>query len=387
VISRIVEVILTFDIKAIKSHWLGLIVSLVVTGCIVSCFAFDLTDYDEYVPAVGEVESVNIEINGVNMYGEGYSNIAEDERDYYGYGSYYSYYPLTKRTAIADEDNINAAIAIAKNGIENLPKADEAEAAARDEAGIVSVAPYGNGASSEPETTAVIKYNLKNGRAVVRTYGYVSKKDTAEAVKTIVSSAEFKENQLEYLERKDLTVGDFCYTDTGFIVSGDMIGKSNYRKFLELYREDAMDLTMADMTGGRVVASVNFYEDVYPYGSLGCDITAPVYDCYERTLGFLAELGYSLENCGVLRSEYITLISKETYNTESDAEVEVSEVAPEDYDTVLAETFSDGEFVYNYFLDETSENEDYDTDYFVRGNLSYNSYEISVYRSPGATWE
>lgn len=394
-VSRIMEVIIAQDIKAIKKHWLNFGVSLVVIACIISVFVFDLTNYNQYVPASNKVETVNIEISGVNMYGEGY--YSEGGLDI----EYYSYYPLDDRTKLTTDENIAAALAIAKNGVENLDNQgytredySTAKSIAEDDIYLTNEDVYVddditetalvNAVNKEAQCSVVIKYTLTSGRTVARMYDYVDKAATSQSVKTIVDSEEFKYNQLEYLDDNKLDIGSVVYLDTEFYIAPELLSRDNRQAIIDAYKTDVNNLTLDDMTTKKVVGYMGFIK--YGVIEFNCDITAPIYETYENTLGVLAGLGYSIEDYGTIKPENVTSIKKIVYDY-SDSEGNVTEnketpVDPLEYEEILNSTSSDSAALYNYFLIA-----DENVSYVVEGKLDRNDYGFSLFRSVMDYWE
>lgn len=394
-VSRIMEVIIAQDIKAIKTHWLNLVVSIVITGCILSVFVFDLTNYNQYVPAPNKVETVNIEISGVNMYGEGYYSNEE-----MGEG-YYSYYPLGDRTEITTSENIDAALEIAKNGVANLDSPDDTRADRSLVKSIVEEENYEdtyteddltdaaivNAFNKKAQCSVVIKYTLTNGRTVARMYNYVDKAATSQPVKTIIDSQEFRTNQLKYLDDEKLTLGDIMYLDTEFTVSSTMFSNENKQAVIEAYKNDVYGLTLDDMTTKKVVGYISFVK----YGVIDFNgyMTAPIYETYENTLGVLANLGYGIDEYGTLKPENIASIREIVYEDPDTAFEDNYEsvgkenfLDPSDFEDILNSTRSDNEALYNYFLVDNE-----DVGYILEGKLNNNEYNFSLYRSPMDYWE
>lgn len=390
-VSRAMEVILAFDIKALKSHWLNLIISLLVAGGIISFFVFDLPNYDKYIPASNKVETVNIEIDGLNMYGRGYveMNGANNGGAFNENAVYYnSTFPLDNRVLLTERENIKAVLSIAENGVKGLGQTaenqaeyeeawEEARASGAADSELVTALVI------EPQSMVTIKYILSNGKTVARQYDYVSRKATAEAVGTIVDSAEFKRNQLAYLDIKGLAVESIYYSDTGFNIEGNILNKENQQKLIAAYKEDANNLTLEKMKTEKIVGNIAFNSS---YDSNYIDITAPIYASYANTLEVLAAAGYGLEEYGSLQPEYIHKITKNVYSDEEGYAVSDEVIPAERYQEILESTHSDNEALYHYFLSGDVE-EGYHTEYFIEGTLPQNSFSVSVYRIIMQPWE
>lgn len=378
-VNRVIEVILASDIRAVKGHWLNLIVTLVITGCILSFFVFDLLKYDQYLPSSNQVETVRIDISGANVYGEGivkYDGTDEDTN------SYFSTYSLSNVYELKDKENIEATLAIAANGIDNLEThgytAEDYKAAQDNiEAGVY------NSSTQEviesPQCFVVIEYFLKNGRQVSRIYNYVDKQATLEAVETILGSQEFKEKRLCYLDR-DAPPYQVLYFETDYTISDSMLDSDSKERLKDAYKKDAYALTVADMKGKKVVGYMDFYK--YSGGD-DISVSAPIYESYENTLSVLSELGYSLADFGTVNPERVTNISKMQSNNDTGAYEEVEKVLYQNYAELLNNTRSDSEFGYNYFI---FRNDASNYSYLVDGTLS-NNKSYSVYRSTAQNLE
>ena len=110
-INRVVEVIFAFDIGALKTNWLGVIVSLVVTAAMIAVPALDLTEYDSYLPDENDVAKVVLQFPECSVYGDGMLTAYDSG------GSM----PVTnnfeeenQRFALDEEDEIAAAMELAR---------------------------------------------------------------------------------------------------------------------------------------------------------------------------------------------------------------------------------------------------------------------------------
>ncbi len=361
-INRVVEVIFAFDIGALKTNWLGVIVSLVVTAAMIAVPALDLTEYDSYLPDENDVAKVVLQFPECSVYGDGMLTAYDSG------GSM----PVTnnfeeenQRFALDEEDEIAAAMELARSGIEHLEYYDHVE---KDGDNILV---------TEDEiipTDVSIAFVLKNGKTVYRHYTCVDKRETIDAVETIVTNESFRQQQLAYLDQEYMLISTVelyaLETDTG------SFSRENQEILLEAYRQDMNDLTFDMMKESPVIGLIQIAADYETLDQAGIgtgktpiyvwEISAPIYDACERTKAVLEDLGFAVSTADS------TVNSMEYYAFDEDAmEIDsATEISPNDFDTVLSSTVQSNELYVNYFC--------------TGGDVETPYYEVSYYL---VTWK
>lgn len=100
----LMEIIYSFDFKAIFRHWKSLLVYGAVFAVCIACMAFDITGYDRYLPAAGDLQAVGVEYRG-----------------YEGDGGGGAWQPATSEYAdLTDPENIDAVLSLARKGVDSL---------------------------------------------------------------------------------------------------------------------------------------------------------------------------------------------------------------------------------------------------------------------------
>lgn len=248
IISRIFEIVIASDFKAIKSNFKGLAIFSVIFAALVIIPIFDLTKYDEYVPNTSKVHSASIYINGS---GSDFGNNSQR-------GYFYNYndrglsdqvefrefmYDCNALTGTAE---INAVLTLAKEGIGKIQYNETIE---RNPSATVSV-PGENDFDSAPKISYTIRYTLNNGREVWRSYPSLPVEQVKDAVTTIYNNEQYVSNQFKALQLDDgkniMTNVDF-FNDLGdraVMLATDHytaeinISDENRIKIAEAYKKD-----------------------------------------------------------------------------------------------------------------------------------------------------
>lgn len=145
----VIEVIYCFDFKAIGNHKLQLVLSLVVAGVITVCFDLDIFGYDAYIPQASKVESAAVGFNNIDADANGSNiDVINGEVIYDDFITYEGY--QLRHMKLTDIETVQS---LAREGIQS---------------------PENNDLNwAEEQNTYVsytIKYNMKNGKEIYRTY-------------------------------------------------------------------------------------------------------------------------------------------------------------------------------------------------------------------------
>ncbi|MEG1868673.1 MAG: DUF6449 domain-containing protein [Clostridiales bacterium] len=372
-ISRLLEMIFAFDVKAIKTHWLSLVASLAVVGCIFGAFALDLGGYDSYVPNIDDVAEANIKIGGLSMYGDGYYGSAKD----YGLNTF------NGNSYLQEKENIKAIINIAQNGADNAKKIEvnkqvrpEPRYDTKGKLKEETITNFVNN-KTKYETYAVVSYILNNGKTVTRNYPIINKVETVKDVKTLINSEEYRQKATQYLNDKDIHIDSVTYADTMYSIYKDSLGSQ--RKLITAYKKDIQGLNVEAMGDETVVGVIQFNGDENPGNSTDINMTAPIFKSYTNTLNLLKKIGYDIETYGTLNVANISKITKF---------MEVKAIVGTEYDLtqkefadVIDNTFSDYQLTYNYF---TVKDDVYN--YTLIGAMPVNNLEFTAWRYNLVNW-
>lgn len=370
-INRMIEVIFAFDIGALKLHWLSVAVSIVVAAAIVAVPALDLTGYDSYLPKESDVAKVIIGGDAI-FYGDGtiYAYTAAGQSHSSIFEEQYGHFTLDQK------DTIAAALKLAENGIEHRryykKTANESDEVLVDD-GIIPA-------------NFSMAFVLKNGKIIYRNYLCVNKKETLDAIETIVNDESLRERQLEYLEQDDLIISDIDLSEVG--LSTGSLSAANQKQLVEAYKEDMADLTFDRMKESPMIGFIDFSIDYEHLDQSLADtekvffreVFAPIYDCFERTKEVLNDMGFDVD-----REDYsISAIEFTPYDSENGGEA----IPADRFDEIMTSTISSNEIYRNYFCCSTDdEGTDDEGGYYSVTFQSQNaSSVISSERQNGYRW-
>ena len=171
-------------------------------------------------------------------------------------------------------------------------------------------------------TDVSIAFVLKNGKTVYRHYTCVDKRETIDAVETIVTNESFRQQQLAYLDQEYMLISTVelyaLETDTG------SFSRENQEILLEAYRQDMNDLTFDMMKESPVIGLIQIAADYETLDQAGIGTgklpfmfgrsAPPIYDACERTKAVLEDLGFA-----AVSTADFTVNSMEYYAFDEDA--------------------------------------------------------------------
>ncbi|MCM1123257.1 MAG: DUF6449 domain-containing protein, partial [Eubacterium sp.] len=242
VICAVMEVIYDFDIKSFCKHLVSSGIAVVGVVLIFLVFYMDLFGYDDYIPEVGEVDSIAV---NVDYYGEFWN---ED----YGYVS-----PAEFSEEHMYLTDVEPALKLAdKSRVENVED------------------------MSDPRNVYVL-YRLKSGRRVGRRF-FVDFGDpgSEELMNRIVGTKEFKEGTYQILTDGD-TLGNAISMTYSNGATNVALPAEDAQKLREAYIKDMekfdFSLAVNEFPCGRIVMGFpNWFS-----------IRLDVYDSFENTIAYL----------------------------------------------------------------------------------------------------
>jgi len=297
--SRILEIINRFDFKGIRANFKGLLI-FAICYVVFICFPiFDLTGYNDYLPAAEEVQEVRISMDSVNsftndiIYGQ-YNQSGNDIEN-----------QQLQMGKLTSQEDIQAALALAALFHQEQDKDYEYD-----------------GQSSD----LGIQYVLKNGKIISRHYDSLPLSVYISELKPILNSLEFKESQFVTLHRPidELKIASITSFESGskeFLdIGGGQTKLKNLRpeikeELIQTYTEDLMALTSnqmeKDVPLGIITLLVRNPEESttpgiaakapeieYTYSNAEAEeemnyatVNFPIYPEFAKTLSLLEELG------------------------------------------------------------------------------------------------
>ncbi|MFV0342384.1 MAG: DUF6449 domain-containing protein [Anaerocolumna sp.] len=260
IISAIIEILFQFDIKAAFNHKKQLLFSGIVVGVVASIFGLDLFQYDAYLPDKDQIEYMSVYISGM----QNDMNYVNLDEDYTGdrYISARDYH--LKEVKLED---FEAAYELAKVGISYDTETDNSE---------VSI--------YREEYVYTVKYVLKNGKKVTRSYQLASGEDK-ELLAAIYNNKEYKEKHYQIY---DINASDInqvtVYSDKS---SKELtLTRVEMEELLAIYKEELGKLSLEDIGNLAQVTRIRFGLQI----DYGMDFW--VYSNFTKTIEFLSNHGF-----------------------------------------------------------------------------------------------
>lgn len=293
IVSRIIEIILAFDFRAISKHWKGLVVFAVLFAGFITIPLFDLTHFNTYLPAeAGEIQEVYLSLGNLDRFNSENSsyiilNAAEKEMSREEFDM--------ARECLSEPENIANALAIAAYGVEN---------------NLVDHSYTSIG----PDTYSIsIVYHLTNGRYVARQYNIPATPEFLANLLPIFDASEYRERQYPIL-RADAS--QLALTSIHVLSNDSFAGFDNtsftatqQQALAEALQQDVRDMQVANLqesiplavlefdyyeTPFTTILSENTTEDLYNMSGTE-HFSVPIYDTFQNTLAVLTDLGYGAD--------------------------------------------------------------------------------------------
>ncbi len=267
----IMETIYEFDFKASFSHFGSLIVSFAIAAGILCIFVFDPFGYESWLPATKRVESCAV---ATGHYYSGIMNsVLSDDGTTYLTNEDYQIKTMKITDVSLVEPLTEAGAKYAKQ--EHLRRVFNKNA-------------YMNLEENDGNYVYLnIKWNLKGGKQVYRTY-YVNSSDlaVAENLKNLYNSEEFKLGYFGILGTNNYDFSKVSYDN----LSGThdfSLERDEYKGLIEAYRKDVLNQSYDDLINTEPLLEMNLYQlhKRYRYEELVYNIF--VYDNFTETKAFL----------------------------------------------------------------------------------------------------
>ncbi|MEY8354847.1 DUF6449 domain-containing protein [Lachnospiraceae bacterium 54-53] len=307
----IIEIIYNFDFRKLFSHWKQMVVSAAVAAILFCGFRYDLFGYDRYIPAESSIESMAVSMNDRN-YWVSYGVPRKDSM-----GDYYWEYqdPDDYIFSHMELKDTAPALALIRDAVERNRKLH-----------------HGNGVSEDWEDgkngySFSVKYNLKNGKSIYRSYVMSSDGIRPEIVE-IFENPDFLQAVYPVLSQTPENTAWVRVSrgEQTIIASRDRNGtdKAMTEKLLQAYQEDFKNLKVKTMLKENPVASIQFLTKLQAEAETKqnekqtswqySDVTSrgyyPIYASFQRTLELLKECQIDVDSWNSL--ENVTEISIES---------------------------------------------------------------------------
>lgn len=296
--SRIAEILYRFDFRGIKANFKGLLIFAICYAVFLCVPTFDLTGYNDYLPAAEDVAEVRLSMQGVNSFNNNliYAQYNLDGNDYEEM--------RLQMGTMTEKENIQAAIALAARFYAEQDKEYE---------------------NYNQSSDMGIQYVLKNGKTVFRHYDSLPVSVFADQLKPVLESQEFKESQFATLQKpiEELKIGSINSFENGskeyLDIGGSHNKLSNLRtelkeQVIQTYSQEFMALNSAQMEKNLPIGVLTLLiENPQKTAIAGLAASAPgsgynyarseeenyisldfpIYPGFVKTLSLLEELGIS----------------------------------------------------------------------------------------------
>lgn len=291
----VMEVIYRFDFKAAMDHKLQMAGSLMVAVLIGLCFHYDWFGYDTYIPRADQIESAAVVLNSIDR-DMNNCKITEDTTGQPTLTYVDKESALLKNMYLTDFQDV---LSLAQAGIEQrdhgerngniMPRAALFGA----KMAVAERVTGTDGGSTEEKNQYVIRYRLKSGRVVTRSYT-ATIGSTIEATGNIYKKPEYKDAAYSLAQIKDSGI---LTSIEGYNVWGDKVltatGK-DMTELLDTFTGEMKDLTIDTLKNEMPVLRIDgiYKADGYSNSIYGYY----VYPSFTKTLNMLKELGVTEED-------------------------------------------------------------------------------------------
>lgn len=256
-IAQFLQIWIEGEFSAIKKGWISVIVTAVIACGIFVYVSNDMGHYDTYLPEAGKVESVQIQMAGVNDYTTGFYM----DSDSFLQSEEYEKITEWRNIVMTDEATINAVLGVAQYGIDNLQGHTDYATSYYEEP--VDYSPLED--NSTKNASFIICYKLTGGKQVYRYYNSLPVKDIQEQIITIIDDQEYQKNYayINSCDPKQIVISNvdnFKSRD----YSGSDISDQDQRRLAETYAKEFKNLTGKTMSTEIPVAQLGliFFTDV-----------------------------------------------------------------------------------------------------------------------------
>lgn len=285
-----IEIIYHFDFRKLFSHWKQMLVSAVIAGAVFCGFRYDVIGYDNYIPAEDAVESVGIDFENANNW-VSYGEVVNAMHNGYQWEHQSSSEYILNHMELKD---VTPVLSLARDSIkrnQEIKKVDKQS---------------DNIGEYERTYSFSIRYNLKNGKKVYRSYKLPGEMARPEIVRIYENPEFLKAIYPIFLQTPEETA--WVRVDRGdqkSMASLDRNGteKAMTEKILAVYQEDLKNLKAETMQKENPIASIQFVtktqafletkrkedQSFRKYGDITERGYYPLYSSFTNTLELLKE--------------------------------------------------------------------------------------------------
>lgn len=284
----VIEIIYHFDFRKLFSHWKQMAASAVLAAVIFCGFRYDLFGYDRYIPAENAIESVAVSMQETN-YWVSYGSPQQDFMGDYYWEDQDSDDYIFSHMKLKDTAPV---LALVREAVERNQKLN-----------------HGNGFSVEDGSGNYyfsVKYNLKSGKSIYRSYSLPSDEDRPE-IEEIFENPDYMNAVYPVLTQtpEDTAWVRVSRGEQTNIVSRDRNGteKAMTEKLLLAYQEDLINLKAGTMKKENPIVTIQFLtkkqaeaetkreeiQSSWQYSDVTSRGYYPIYPSFKKTLELLKE--------------------------------------------------------------------------------------------------
>ncbi len=278
----LISAILNNDFRKVFADWKQLIISLAVAAAIGSIFLFDIFGYDRYLPKENEIAYAGITFTGIHS---DINNFEPEERSEGAALSYIS--QDTYRLNHLKTTDFSSVLQLADAGIANINSERSVFKRKNNDRNVT----YDADEYSEANGY-VIKYHLKNGRDVYRSYA-ATIEETYAATEKIYNTKEYKDSIIQLDEcmmyGKISEIHGFDTRDTELF----KLSENDAQVLVEAIKQDYYSMTLEDLA--KELPLVKF--SAYQYKGTYNDILSGyyIYPGFVNTIAFLKSKGIDID--------------------------------------------------------------------------------------------
>ncbi|WP_077611114.1 DUF6449 domain-containing protein [Clostridium sp. Marseille-P2415] len=302
----VIEIIYHFDFRKLFSHWKQMVVSAGLAAFIFCTFRYDLFGYDRYIPAENAIESVAVSMQDTN-YWVSYGSPRQDLMGDYYWEDQDSDDYIFSHMKLKDTAPV---LALVHDAVERNQKLN-----------------HGNGLFDGWETESVnsynyyfsVKYNLKNGKSIYRSYSLPSDEVRPE-IAEIFENPDYVNAVYPVLAQtpEDTAWVRVSRGEQTNIVSRDRNGteKAMTEKLLLAYQEDLKNLKAETMKKENPIVTIQFLtkkqaeaetkreetQSSWQYSDVTSRGYYPIYPSFKKTLELLKECEADVDSWNNLKN-------------------------------------------------------------------------------------
>ena len=263
--SCIMEIIYHFDFKAAFKSRVSLLMGAVLMFAIFTTYKWDVLNYDQYIPSKDKIESMSIDLSGIDNNLEFVIYNEDDSRNKISYMNRTSY--AFESMYLKDKDIAYEIVKMAAKGDTILNDGE-------------------TNSEYDQYMSIYVQYRLTSGRHVYRRYT-IAVEPYFDLLNQLYQSKEFKEGAFPIYSMKEVT-NVTCYNE--FQKLSITLTKEEKAQLLSLYRDELVKLSLVDVKNEVPLATIDFgyttdENEVINYSAL-------VYPSFTKTIDFLTEHGF-----------------------------------------------------------------------------------------------